>query len=163
MNIKALYWIALGAFVLALNSEYQNGGLPLAHRVADRAQALYCQAAARAEQSLAAVRTLYFETDADSSTDPVLARAQAEVDRAIARHQAELNRELVMRQAELVRMQHKIERVQMVMDGVQMEKLGKLDGMRFQFSDAASRRRFVVCPKTGAQIEIDVPDVEVVQ
>lgn len=170
MNIKALYWIALGAFVLALNSEYRNGGLPLAHRAAGRAQAVYCQVAARAEQSLAVARLLVSEPVNDVSTDEVMTRAQAEVDRELARRQAqldralamrqaELNRALAMRQADLDRMQQKVERVQVVMDRVQMDKLQKLDRMRFKFSDATNRRTFVVCPETGAKIVVNVPDV----
>lgn len=174
MNIKALYWIALGAFVLALNSQYQNGGLPLAHRVADRAGALYCQAAARAEQSLAVARLLVSQPASDASTDAVLARAQAEIDRAVAQqqaeldrtlamHQAELDRALAMRQADLSRMQQKVERVRIVMDRVQVNKLKKLDRMRFNFSNVSNRKMTVVCPETGATVEVNVPEVGEIQ
>src|SRR5882757_2400253 len=89
MNNKALYWIALGVFALGLNSEYQKGSLPLAHRVADRAEAVLCQVAARAEQTWAMARVLSgrqeFRVD-----DQFLARQQAEADQVLAEHQADL-------------------------------------------------------------------------
>ena len=155
MTTKALYWIALGAFALALNSEYQNGGLPLAHRVAGRAEAVYCQVAARAEQSLAMARLVISPPATEVSTGEFIARQQAEIDRALALHQAELNRAMALRQAELDRVQQRLDRVHIVMDRVQMEKLQKLDNWRFQFKTANNRRTIVVCPETGAKISVD--------
>lgn len=166
MNIKALYWIALGTFVLALNSQYQDGGLPLAHRAADRAGALFCQASVQAEQALAALRLRTSQPTEDQATDAVLARAQAEVDRALARHQAELDRAVAMRQAEVERMQQRVERVQVVMNRVQVEKLAKLkkfEGMRFNFRNATNRKMVVVCPESGARIEVSVPVLDEIQ
>ena len=90
MNNKALYWIALGVFALGLNSEYQKGNLPLAHRVADRAEAVYSQVAARAEQTLALARLM--TGSQHSSVDATLAQQQAEVERVVAQHQAELEK-----------------------------------------------------------------------
>jgi hypothetical protein len=53
MNNQALYWIALGVLALGMNSEYQKGNLPFAHRVADRAGAVLCHVTAKAEQVVA--------------------------------------------------------------------------------------------------------------
>src|SRR4030088_492320 len=104
MNNKALYWIALGVFALGLNSEYQKGNLPLAHRVADRAEAMLCQVAAQAEQTWAMARVLSgrpaFHVD-----DQSLARQRAEVDRVMAEHQVDLARAMALREADLARIQ----------------------------------------------------------
>jgi len=172
MNTKALYWIALGAFTLALNSEYRQGGLPLAHRVADRAQAVYCKVAARAEQTVEMARLVIGGSDRQLPADEFMAQQQADLDRAIARHQAELdralalrqaelNRELAFRQADLARMQQNLGRVQVVMDRVQVKKLRQLGNFRFDFNDGSGHKSIVVCPKTGAKISVDAgPDSE---
>jgi len=172
MNTKALYWIALGAFALALNSEYQKAGLPLAHRVADRAEAVYCAVAVHAEQTVQMARLLIGGSDRLLPADEFMARHQAELDRAVARHQAELDRalalrqaelngELALRQADLARMQQNLGRVQVVMDRVQVEKLRQLGNFRFNFSDGSGHKSIVVCPKTGAKISVDAsPDSE---
>jgi len=156
MNTKALYWMALGVFALALNSEYQKGGLPLAHRVADRAEAVYCQAAARAQQSLAMARLMYSQATTDVPTDEFLARQQAAVDRALAERQVELNRELALRQADLARMQQDMGRVRVVMDRAQVQKLSKLRSFKFDFNDGRGRKTIAICPETGAKIAVDV-------
>ena len=158
MNNKALYWIALGVFALGLNSEYQKGNLPLAHRVADRAQAVLCQVTARAEQTWAVAKVLSghqeFRVD-----DQFLASQQAEVDRVLAEHQADLDRAMDMRQVDLDRVQQKLDRMHIVLDRVQVEKLRKLEQVRFRLSNATSRR-IVVCPQTGARVTVDAqPDV----
>src|SRR2546423_831855 len=158
MNNKALYWIALGVFALGLNSEYQKGNLPLAHRVADRAQAVLCQVTARAEQTWAMAKVLNggpeFRVD-----DQFLARQQAEVDRVLAEHQADLDRAMDMRQGDLDRVQQRLDRMHIVLDRVQVEELRKLEQVRFRLSNATSRR-IVVCPQTGNRVTVDAqPDV----
>jgi hypothetical protein len=170
MNTKALYWIALGAFALALNSEYRDGGLPLAHRVADRATAIYCKVAARAEQTVEMARLVINGSGRELPTDEFVARQQAEMDRAMAQHEAEINRALALRQAdlnramglrqaELARMQENLGRVQVVMDRVQVQKLRKLGNFKFNFSDGHARKTILVCPETGAKIAINAdPD-----
>ena len=172
MNTKALYWIALGTFALALNSEYREGGLPLAHQVAQRAQATYCQIAARAEQTLEVAGLLNGHQERIVPTDEFIAQHQAEIDRAMAREQANLNREMALRQAELnramairqaelARVQERLGRVQVVMDRVQVEKFQKLANFKFNFNEGHGRKTIVVCPETGAKIAVDVPDVDV--
>src|ERR1700674_1924266 len=96
---KAAYWIALGVFALALNSEYQNGRFVAVHRVAEHAGSALCRMATRAEQTLAVAKVLTsrerFPVDglvaatdgAELLRDGVLARAdvihaRAEVQRA---------------------------------------------------------------------------------
>lgn len=173
MNTKALYWIALGTFAIALNSEYRNGGLPTAHQVAQRAQAVYCQIAARAQQTLEVAGLINTQHEAVVPTDVFVAQHQAEFDRALAReqaslnremalHQAELNRAMALRQAELARVQQSLGRVQVVMDRVHVEKLQKLGNFKFNFNDGRGRKTIVVCPETGARIAVDVePEVDI--
>jgi hypothetical protein len=160
MNSKALYWIALGTFALALNSEYQNGNLPLAHQVADRAGSVLCQIASSAEQSLTLARVLTVRPGTEVSIDDqFIARQQAEVERVMAEHQADLDRAMALRQVDLDRVQQRLDRMHMVLDRVQIEKLRKLDRVRFRVSDAANRRMIVVCPETGARISVQ-PNVD---
>src|SRR5436190_16755711 len=91
MNNKALYWIALGVFAFGLNSEYQQGNLSLAHRIAGHAGAVLCKIATRAEQTLAVARVLT-GSQQSSVDNQFIALQQAEVDRALAEHQAEIAR-----------------------------------------------------------------------
>jgi hypothetical protein len=157
MNNKALYWIALGVFALGLNSEYQKGNLPLAHRVADRAEAILCRVAARAEQTWAVARVLSGRS-AFRVDDQSLARQQAEVDRVMAEHQADLARAMALREADLDRIQDKLDRVHVVLDRAQMSKLRILERTRFKLTNATSR--IVICPQTGKRVTVDVqPDV----
>ncbi len=158
MNNKALYWIALGVFALGLNSEYGKGNLPLAHRVADRAHAVLCQVAVRAEQTWAVARVLSghqeFRVD-----DQFLARQQAEVDRVLAEHQADLAQAMALRQADMDRIQQKLDRMHIVLDRVQVEKFRKLEQVRFKLADVSSRR-IVVCPRSGTRVTVDAqPDI----
>lgn len=158
MNNKALYWIALGVFALGLNSEYQKGNLPLAHQVADRAGAVLCQVSARAQQTLALARVLTGQQEFQVD-DGFLARQQAEVDRVMAEHQAQLDRAMALRQAELDRLQQRLERVHVVLDREQLNKLRVLDRASFKFSNATTRRT-VICPHTGTRVTVDAqPDV----
>ncbi len=164
MNNKALYWIALGVFALGVNSEYQKGNLPLAHRVADRAGAVLCRVATRAEQTLAVARVLIGRPGAEVPADEFAALYQAEVDRVLAMRQADLDRAMDLRQADLDRVQQKLDRVHMVLDRAHFQKVRQLDRIQFRLTDATSRRVFVVCPETGARVSVDaetgLPDLE---
>ena len=166
MNNKALYWIALGVFALGLNSEYHKGNLPLAHRVADRAGAVFCQVATKAEQTWTLARVLTGHSDfpvddqflarQQADVERVMAERQADLDRVLADHQADLDRAMVLRQVDLDRVQQKLDRMHVVLDRVQFEKLRKLDSFRFKFSEA--NHRVVVCPQTGVRVMVDAPD-----
>jgi hypothetical protein len=169
MNNKSLYWIALGVFALGLNSEYQKGNLPLARSVADRAEAVFCRVATRAEQTWALARVLTGHEDfpvADqllalkqAEIDRAMAERQAGLDRVIAEHQADLDRARYLRQADLDRIQQKLDRLHVVVDRVQVEKLRKLELVRFKVSNTVGRR-VVVCPQTGVRVMVDAqPDV----
>src|SRR5205823_2882026 len=91
------------------------------------------------------------------------AQQQEQIDRVMAQHQAEIERAMALRQADLSRVQQRLDQVQLVMNRVQVEKLRKLDHMRFRFADASNHRMIFVCPKTGKQISIEadahVPDL----
>ncbi len=167
MTNKALYWIALGVFALGLNSEYQKGNLPVAHRVADRAEAIYCQVATRAEQTWVLARILTGHQDftvADqflalkqAEVDRATSERQADVDRVLAEHQADRDRAMALRQVDLDRVQQKLDRMHVVLDRVQFQKLRKLDNFRFKSSEA--NHRVVVCPQTGTRVVVDAqPD-----
>jgi hypothetical protein len=160
MNNKALYWIALGVFALGLSSEYQQGNLPLVHRVANRAGAVLCQIATRAEQTLAVARVLTGRSAPEFRVDDqLLARQQAEVERVMAEHQADLDRAMDLRQADLDRLQQRLDRVHVILDRAQLAKVRVLERTRFKLSNATSRR-IVVCPQTGARVTVDAqPDV----
>ena len=168
MNTKALYWIALGVFALGLNSEYQKGNLPLAHRVADRAQAVFCQVATRAEQTWALAQVLTGHQDLplddqflarqQEEIDRLMAERQADVEQVMSEHQADLDRAMDLRRADLDRVQQKLDRMHIVLNRVQVEKLRKLERVRFNLSDATARR-IVVCPQTGVRVAVaDQPD-----
>lgn len=175
---KAIYWIALGAFALALNSEYQTGSFPALHRAADRAESVLSQAATRAEQSLAMARILtgsprpefrvddQFLARQQAQVERVLAEHQADIDRAVAlrqagvdrmlaEHQADLNRAMALRQVDLDRVQQKLDRMQQVLERAQVKRVRLLERSQLKLSKAASRRISVVCPKTGEKISID--------
>lgn len=154
MNNKALYWIVLGAFALALNSEYRNGNLPLAHRVADRAGAVFCRIASHAEQSLAMARVLTGRPRPEFRIDDQsLAHQQALVERVMAEHQGDLDRAMALRQVDLDRVQAKLDRMHVVLDRAQLEKVRVLERSRFTLTNAANRH-IVICPSTGAKISV---------
>ena len=158
MNNKALYWIALGVFALGLNSEYQQGNLSLAHRVAGHAGAVLCKIATRAEQTLAVARVLT-GSQQSSVDDQFIALQQAEVDRALAEHQAEMARAMALRQGDMDRIQRRLDRVHMVVDRAQLSKMRILERTRFKLSNAATRR-IVMCPETGTRVMVDAdPDI----
>ncbi len=167
MNSKALYWIALGVFALGLNSEYHKGNLPLAHRVADRAGAVFCQVASKAEQTWTLARVLTGHSDfpvddqflarQQAEVEQVMADRQADLDRVLAQHQADLDRAMDLRQADLDRVQQKLDQMHKVLDRVQVQKLRKLELVRFKVRNAATRR-IVLCPETGARVMVDAPD-----
>jgi len=158
MNNKVLYWIALGVFALGLNSEYQQGNLSLAHRVAGHAGAVLCKIATRAEQTLAVARVLTGRQQS-SVDDQFIALHQAEVDRALAEHQAEMARAMALRQGDMDRIQRRLDRVHMVVDRAQLSKMRILERTRFKLSNAATRR-IVVCPQTGTRVMVDAdPDI----
>jgi hypothetical protein len=174
---KALYWIALGTFALALSSEYRTGNFPTLHRAADRAASVFCQAATHAEQTLAMAGILNsrplpeFRIDQQvlarqqAQVERVLAQHQADIDRAVAirqvdiertlaRHQADLDRAVALRQADLDRVQQNLDRVQQVLERVQVNRVRVMERSRLRVSKATDRRISVICPKTGEQISI---------
>jgi hypothetical protein len=159
MNNKALYWIALGVFALALNSEYQKGNLPLAHRVADRAGAALCQIATRAEQTWAVARILTGRSAPELQVDDqFLSRQQAEVERVMAAHQADLDRAMGLRQLDLDRVQEKLDRMHSAIERAQMARMRVFERTRFKLSNATSRR-IAVCPQSGTRVSLDAePD-----
>jgi hypothetical protein len=169
---KAIYWIALGTFALALNSEYRTGSFPALHRVADRAESVLCRAASHAEQSLAMARILTNRPRPEFRLDEqLLARQQAQVERVLAEHQADINRATDLRQADLDRVQQKLDRVQQVLERTQSNRVRVFERARFKLGNAADRHMIVVCAKTGEKISInadanlsdldtDLPDIE---
>jgi len=160
MNNKALYWIALGVFALGLNSEYQKGNLPLAHRIADRAGAVLCQIATRAEQTWAVASVLTGRSAPELRVDDqFLARQQPEVERVMAEHQADLDRAMALRQVDLDRVQAKLDRMHSAIERAQMVRVRVLERTRFNLSNATNRR-IVVCPQSGTRVSVDAePDV----
>jgi hypothetical protein len=164
---KAAFWIALGVFALALNSEYQHGGLVGLHRVSEYARSALCRIATRAEQTLAVARVLtgHQEFAADdllaANSRAEMARAQSELLRDQARDEAELLRDGVQAQADVIRAQAETQLAE-------VEQIRLRKRSRFRLARTVDRRVTVVCPKTGVRIAVNAgmrlaevsPDVE---
>jgi hypothetical protein len=164
---KAAYWIALGVFALALNSEYRHGSFVPLHRVSEYASSALCRMATRAEQTLAVARFLTgrqeFAADdllaANSRAE--MARVQSELLRDQARDEAELLRDGVQAQADVIRAQVETQLAEVEQIRLRMRS-------QFRLARAVDRRVTVVCPKTGARIVVNAgmrqadvsPDVE---
>jgi hypothetical protein len=168
---KAAYWIALGVFALALNSEYQHGRFVALHRISEHAGSALCSMATRAEQTLAVARVL-------TSREPFLvdglvaanggaemARAQGELLRDQARDEAELLRDRLREEvhapADIIRAQGETQRAE-------IERIRLRMRSQFRLARAVDRRVMAVCPKTGVRIAVNAgmrlaevsPDVE---
>jgi hypothetical protein len=164
---KAAYWIALGVFALALNSEYRHGSFVPLHRVSEYASSALCRMATRAEQTLAVARFLAgrqeFAADdllaADSRAE--MARVQSELLRDQARDEAELLRDGVQAQADVIRAQVETQLAEAEQIRLRMRSQSRL-------ARTVNRRVTVVCPKTGVRIAMNAgmrlaevsPDVE---
>jgi len=164
---KAAYWIALGVFALALNSEYRHGNFVPLHRVSEYASSALCRMATRAEQTLAAARFLTGRQEsaaddllaADSRAE--MARVQSELLRDQARDEAELLRDGVQAQADVIRAQVETQLAEAEQIRLRMRS-------QFRLARTVNRRVTVVCPKTGVRIAVNAgmrlaevsPDVE---
>ena len=164
---KAAYWIALGVFALALNSEYRHGSFVGLHRASEYAGSAVCRMATRAEQTLAVARFLTGRQEsaeddllaADSRAE--MARVQSELLRDQARDEAELLRDGVQAQADVIRAQVETQLAEAEQIRLRMRS-------QFRLARAVNRRVTVICPRTGARITVnsgmrqaDVsPDVE---
>lgn len=173
---KAIYWIALAAFALALNSEYRHGKFPVLHSVAGRAEFTLCRLASRAEQTLSLARVLTapqppeFHVDDEfiarqqAQVERVMAGHQADIDRALAEHQVDLDRAMDLREVDLDRVQQKLDRMHMVFDRAQHHRIRLLEGTRVRVSNDPSGRVVIVCPNTGARGRVhiggDFPDMD---
>jgi hypothetical protein len=168
---KAAYWIALGVFALALNSEYRHGSFVPLHRVAERAGSALCRMATRAEQTVAVARVFargegYWMDELPAVPDGAeMARAQGELLRDQARDEAELLRDRirdeVQAQADVTRAQAEVQRAE-------VEQIRVRTRSQFRLARTVDRRVVVVCPKTGVRIAVNAgmrlaevsPDVE---
>jgi hypothetical protein len=151
---KAAYWIALGVFALALNSEYQHGSFVALHRVAEHAGSALCRMAARAELTLAVARVLTrserFPVDGllAATGGAEMARAQGELLRDQARDEAELLRDGVQAQADVIRAQGETQRAEVEQIRLRMRS-------QFRIARTVDPRVMVVCPKTGVRIAVN--------
>ena len=155
---KAAYWIALGVFALALNSEYQHGRFVALHQAAEHAGLALCRMATRAEQTVAVARV--FTSREGSRMDDLpaatggaeMARAQVELLRAQAWDEAELLRdrirEEVQAQADVIRAQAEVQRAEIDQARIRMRS-------QFRLARTVDRRVVVVCPKTGVRIAVN--------
>jgi hypothetical protein len=151
---KAAYWIALGVFALALNSEYRHGSFVPLHRVSEYASSALCRMATRAEETLAVARFLAarpeFAADdllvADSRAE--MARVQSELLRDQARDEAELLRDGVQAQADVIRAQVETQLAEAEQIRLRMRS-------QFRLARTVNRRVTVVCPKTGVRIAVN--------
>jgi hypothetical protein len=168
---KAAYWIALGVFALALNSEYRHGSFVGLHRVAEYAGSALCRMATRAEQTLAVARVLTsrerFSVDGlvAATGGAGMTRGQGELVRDQARDEAELLRDRVREevhaQADVVRAQAEVQRAEVGQIRLRMRS-------QFRLARTVDRHVTVICPKTGVRIAVNAgmrlaevsPDVE---
>lgn len=181
MNVqKAAYWLALGAFALALHSGYRQGNFSFFNRIQARTSSEFCRIAARAEQTLAMARLLTtgvpnaeladdFTARRQAEAEPPHALIQAEAHRAMALHQvevnletnqrqAEVNRAMALRQVDLDRMQQKIQGIRIVMENARFENLRGLERVNVNLSNALSasdHHMLVVCRHTNAQVVVN--------
>jgi hypothetical protein len=155
---KAAYWIALGVFAVALNSEYRQGSFVPLHRVAEYAGSALCRITARAEQTLAVagvpITSEVFPVDGLSAATggAEMARAQGEVLREQARDEAELLRdrlrEEVQAQADAIRARSETQRAE-------VEQIRLRVRSQFRLARTVDRRVTVVCPKAGVRIAVN--------
>lgn len=164
---KATYWIALAAFALALNSAYHHGKFPALHSAVNGTEPRLCHLATRAEQTFALARVLTghqgqeFRVDSEfiareqAELARVTAEHQADLDLALAEHQADLARTMALRRADLDCMHQKIDRMHVVLDRAQFQRLRVLDRTRVRIANSPAGRLLAVCPKTGVQVHVD--------
>src|ERR1700675_3927913 len=151
---KAAYWIALGVFALALNSEYQHGRFVALHRVAEHAGSALCRMATRAEQTVAVARVLVrsdgsWMDDLPAATGGAeMARAQGGLLRDQAGDEAELLRDGVLDRADVIRAQAETQRAEVEQIRLRMRS-------QFRLARTVDRRVMVVCPKTGVRIAVN--------
>jgi hypothetical protein len=168
---RAAYWIALGVFALALNSEYRHGSFVALHQVSEHAGSALCRMAARAEQTVAVARVLVrregsWMDDLPAATGGAeMARPQGELLRDQARDEAELLRDRlrkeVLAQADVIRARAEVQRAE-------VEQIRLRVHSQFRLARTVDRRVMVVCPKTGVRIAVNAgmrlaevsPDVE---
>jgi hypothetical protein len=164
---KAAYWIALGVFALALNSEYRHGSFVPLHRVAERAGSALCRMATRAEQTVAVARVFtsrerFTVDDLLAASDGAeMAQAQGELLRDQARDEAERLRDEFQAQGDVIRAQAEVQRAE-------VEQIRVRTRSQFRLARTVDRRVVVVCPKTGVRIAVNAgmrlaevsPDVE---
>jgi hypothetical protein len=164
---KITYWIALAAFVLALNNEYQHGKFPALHRAAEGAGTTFCRIATHAERTLATARLLSGRPalpadDLLAANATEMAQNQAEILRDDAMNEAEVFQEQARDQAERVRHQVRAEteviRIQKELQRDQLEQLRSQLRSQFHISRAANRRVLVIdpegCPKKRVRLAI---------
>ena len=155
---KAAYWIALGVFAVALNSEYRHGSFVPLHRVAEYAGSALCRITAHAEQALAVarvpIRSEVFPADGLSAATSggEMARAQGELLREQARDESELLRD---RLREEVQAQADAIRARSETQCAEVEQIRLRVRSQFRPARTVDRRVTVFCPKTGVRIAVN--------
>jgi hypothetical protein len=164
---KLAYFIVLGVLAFGLTTEYQKGNLPVIHRVVGVVENSVCQLVAHAEQTLAAVQILTghpaqelrvddeFVARRQAEVERAMAEHQSDLDRVLAEHQANLDRAVALRQSNLECLQRKLNRMQVVLDRAQVQKVRVPERAPVRLSNATNRRTVVVCPRTGAKITVN--------
>lgn len=171
---QGLGWLAAGVVALGLNGFYHDGGLELAHRVADRisnrSQAVVALASDRANDLLAKVEMVSARGETQSCR---LAGAAAHLQAQVDRTQARLVKLSNARTADGVA------RID-VMSARQEEQMARLEANRARIEAQAARFRFaafnpvmvrvpkvsVVCPRMRVlvpqpNINISVPSIRI--
>jgi hypothetical protein len=153
-STKAWYWVAAGVLALGLNSEYQHGGLPWAHRVVNRGREVAACTQLTSRRYLAMAK-LMFGTDPapEVPSEVVLAQVQERVDgiqdeldhkRIRIEHLERLNEKI---QPSMMRAEMAMERAQIKIDMAQMK------------AEMRSNRAAYLCPRTQ-KMTFAVPDMK---
>ena len=173
---KAAYWIALAVVAMALNSAYHRGKFPALHSAVNATESRLCPLVTRAEQTFAIARAWTGHQNQEFRVDDdFLAREQAQMARVMAEEQADLARDLAEQQVDLARtmdlrradvdcVHQKVDRMRMVLDRAQGQRLRVLERARIRIANSPAGRLLIVCPKTGIQVRVhadgDLPDMD---
>ena len=159
---KAIYWIALGALALGLNSEYQQGRFAALHRFAQNTDSVVCRISTRAGQTLALAKMLIDREELPldnllaSADSEELARSRAEMVREQAQDEAEMVRDTVRESVrDRVRAQADMIRAQAEIRRAEIEQIRRQTTSQFRFARTVNRRVDVTCPRMRARIAVD--------
>src|SRR5215471_17373401 len=140
---KAWYWLAAGIVALGLNSEYQSGGLPNAHRLIERSGIVLAQVTGRAHSTFELAKMLMGRDDVQLAPEVEVAELPGGVDVADSDTAVEFaDRTEAMSDLATARAQVRVDCAKAALDKAiaaqQMSRLQpKLDQLQFKLEQAS--------------------------